>query len=109
MVQSASEVQECTQLTESEGEIIRQNGIKISRSLTHTAYRGIGIVGQPEAQYYFYRPLSLYLQIAVAAGFTLDDFEEPALLNKNANGRGVCWNDMPEIPPIVAMRFRRND
>lgn len=94
------------ELSEQDGKIIRQNGIKIPAYLTPVVHRGLGIVGQAEAQYYFHRPLSLYIQTALAAGFLLDGIEEPAFPAANVNSTGLRWDDMPEIPPVLAMRFR---
>lgn len=92
--------------SEKDGVIIKQNGVKITNYLTPFAYRGIGIVGQPEPHYYFHRPLAYYLNTAFSAGFILDGFEEPNFPTVNANHASLRWDDMPEIPPILAMRFR---
>jgi SAM-dependent methyltransferase len=94
------------ELSESNGRIIRQNGVKIPNYLTPSAYLGIGIVGQAEAQYYFHRPLSVYMQTALATGFILDGLEEPGFPPDNADGEGLRWDNMPEIPPVVAVRLR---
>jgi 2-polyprenyl-3-methyl-5-hydroxy-6-metoxy-1,4-benzoquinol methylase len=93
------------ELSEEDGSIIRQNGVKVFRYLTPAAYRGIGIVGQAEPQYYFHRPLSAYLHIAVEAGFVLEGLEEPSFAIAGANPGGLRWDDMPEIPPVLAMRL----
>ncbi len=96
------------ELSESDGKFIKQNGVKIPHYLTPIAYRGTGIVGQAETQYYFHRPLSIYMQTALAAGFVLDGLEEPSFPPANVKPGGLRWDDMPEIPPVLAMRFRRN-
>ncbi len=94
------------ELSDIDGQIVRQTGVKISRYLTPSTDLGLGIVGQAEAQYYFHRPLSVYLSAAFAAGFVLDGIEEPSFSFDKANPGGLRWDDMPEIPPVLAMRLR---
>ncbi len=93
------------EMFESDGQIVRQNGVKIRQYMTPEAYRGIGIVGQAEAQYYFHRPLSVYANTALASGFVVDGIEEPSFPRDGANPTGLRWDDMPEIPPLLAMRL----
>ena len=90
---------------EEEGILIRRNGVKVSHYRTSTAFRGIGIVGQTEPQYYFHRPLSEYLRVAFAAGFVVDGFEEPAFPADGAKRSGLRWSEMPEVPPVAAVRL----
>jgi 2-polyprenyl-3-methyl-5-hydroxy-6-metoxy-1,4-benzoquinol methylase len=94
------------ELSECAGHIVPLNGVKISRYLTPSADRGLGIVGQAEPHYYFHRPISAYVKTACAAGMMLDGCEEPSFPPDHANGSGVRWDDMPEIPPVLALRFR---
>ncbi|MHB9134747.1 MAG: class I SAM-dependent methyltransferase [Armatimonadota bacterium] len=94
------------ELGEEDALTIRRNGVKIPHYLTPAATRGIGIAGQAEAQYYFHRPLSAYLNTAFAAGFVLDGLEEPCFPPEGANPTGLRWREMPEIPPLLAVRLR---
>jgi SAM-dependent methyltransferase len=83
------------------------NGIKVSQYLTPQARKGEGIVGQPEAQYYFHRPLRVLLGTAFGAGFVMNGIEEPAFPREGATPGRFRWDDMPEIPPILVVRLLR--
>jgi SAM-dependent methyltransferase len=91
---------------ETDGRYSPECGVKVTGYLTPVAQRGEGIVGQPEPQYYFHRPLSALLGAAFREGFVLDALEEPALAPQDP-GRGIRWHQMPDIPPILAARLRR--
>ena len=95
------------EMSDADGQDIRRNGLKIPQYLTPIAYRGLGIVGQAEAHYHFHRPLSVYVSTALAAGFVLDGMEEPGFPPENARPAGMRWDDMPELPPVLALRFRK--
>src|SRR2546423_4561517 len=61
-----------------DGEMVTVHGLRISKYLTATAHRGLGIIGQPQPHYYFDRPLSVLFGECFAAGFALDAMEEPS-------------------------------
>ncbi len=67
--------------------------------------KGIGIVGQPQAHYYFHRPLHVLLGTCFAAGLMLDGLEEPAFAGSS---RDVAprWDNYGDIPPVLAARLR---
>jgi hypothetical protein len=64
------------------------------------------IIGQPEPQYYFHRPLHQLLGIAFRNGFVLDGLEEPALPRGTDDGRYLRWDRLNEIPPVLLARLR---
>jgi SAM-dependent methyltransferase len=90
---------------ESAGRYSPECGVKVTRYLTPATWKSEGIVGQPEPQYYFHRPLHALLGAAFREGFVLDALEEPALAPQDA-GRGIKWEQMPDIPPVLAARLR---
>jgi hypothetical protein len=91
---------------ESGGRHVTRTGIKVSSYLSPSARKTEGIVGQPEPQWFFHRPLSLLFRRGFEAGFSIDGLEEPRL--PPADGKpGVRWRNMPDIPPILVVRMRR--
>ena len=88
------------------GRHIIRSGIKVSSYLTPMASKGEGIVGQPVPQFYFQRPFQVLCQSCFAAGFVMDGIEEPAFPKPEKQRAGVRWNDMPDIPPVLAVRMR---
>jgi len=91
---------------ETDGKITLWSGVKVAKYLTPTVWKSQGIVGQPELQYYFHRPLSMLLRAGFDVGFVVDGLEEPAF-KEGANERGgLRWRDLPEIPPVLVMRMR---
>ena len=91
---------------ESGGRHVTRTGVKVSSYLSPAAKMTEGIVGQPEPQWHFHRPLSLLLREGFEAGFSVDGLEEPRL--PPVEGRpGVRWRNMPDIPPIMVVRMRR--
>lgn len=89
-----------------DGEIVDVHSIKISNYATPTSYKGLGIVGQPAAQYYFHRPLNVLFGACFRAGFVIDALEEPTF-ESNANpNRPFSWENYREIPPVLIVRLR---
>jgi len=91
---------------EGPGRHIIHNGVKVSSYLSSSARKTEGIVGQPEPQYFFHRPISRLFHQGFEAGFVVDGFEEPSFAPQTTPKAGVRWNDMPEIPPILVVRMR---
>jgi 2-polyprenyl-3-methyl-5-hydroxy-6-metoxy-1,4-benzoquinol methylase len=83
-----------------------QYAVRVDRYLGLTPEAGIGIAGQPEAHYYFHRPLSVLLAACFAAGFVVDGWEEPAPGAVNRSGNPLTWDNYTEIPPILVVRMR---
>jgi hypothetical protein len=65
-----------------------------------------GIIGQPEVQYYYHRPIQVLFQSCCEAGLVVDGIEEPGLPEPDKRSAGVRWDDMPEIPPVMVVRMR---
>ena len=69
--------------------------------------KGIGIVGQPQAHYYFHRPLGVLLTACFDAGFVMDGFIEPTADGDRQPARPFSWtNFMDEIPGFLVARMR---
>jgi SAM-dependent methyltransferase len=89
-----------------EGEIFTRYAVKVSQYITPAAHKGLAIIGQPEPQYYFHRPLSLLFRSCFRFGFVLDGLEEPAF-DLNVDGqRPFSWTTFKEIPPVLVARMR---
>ena len=92
---------------EDAGRHVSRSGIKVWSYRSPTARKTEGIIGQPAAQWFFHRPLSVLLQAGFEAGFVVDGIEEPGFPEKMATSQpGVRWRDMPEIPPIFVARMK---
>jgi SAM-dependent methyltransferase len=69
--------------------------------------RGVGMIGEPEAHYYFHRPLHVLLGACFAAGFVLDGLEEPHFgPDDTSRRRPLGWGNFKQIPPVLAARLR---
>jgi 2-polyprenyl-3-methyl-5-hydroxy-6-metoxy-1,4-benzoquinol methylase len=69
--------------------------------------RGVGMIGEPEAHYYFHRPLNVLLGACFAAGFVLDGLEEPHFGPEDTSRRRpLGWGNFKQIPPVLAARLR---
>ena len=91
---------------EDSGRHALRTGVKVSSYLSPSARRTEGIVGQPEAQFFFHRPLGALFQTGFACGFVVDGLEEPAFAAPPEKRAGVRWHDMVDIPPIMVVRMR---
>ncbi len=80
--------------------------VKICDYLVETERLGIGMIGQPESQYYFHRPVSALLQIFFKNGFILDAYEEPSFKDIGDSER-LFDNVYKNIPPVLVCRLRR--
>jgi SAM-dependent methyltransferase len=89
------------------GELVTTYAIKISRYITPTSGRGLGMIGQPVPQLYFDRPLGLILGACFAAGFVLDGLEEPVFPEGAEAKRPFSWENFREIPPVLVARLIR--
>jgi ubiquinone/menaquinone biosynthesis C-methylase UbiE len=82
--------------------------VKIRDYLIETSRLGIGIVGQPEPQYYFHRPVSLILKYFFDTGFTLDAYEEPSFSNL-PDSENIFDNVYKYTPPALICRLKLTD
>jgi len=87
------------------GRHIVRTGVKVSAYLSPSARKTEGIIGQPEAQLFFHRPISALFQSGFDAGFIVDGIEEPRFPEPPTAHAGVRWHDMVEIPPFLVVRM----
>jgi 2-polyprenyl-3-methyl-5-hydroxy-6-metoxy-1,4-benzoquinol methylase len=88
------------------GTLVQTASIKVSGYITPVAMQGAGVFGQPQPQYYFDRPLHLLLAPFLAAGLALDGLEEPVFDPELQGKRPLSWENLKEIPPVLAVRLR---
>jgi 2-polyprenyl-3-methyl-5-hydroxy-6-metoxy-1,4-benzoquinol methylase len=100
-------IQRFAELHEEEaGRHVMRSGVKVSSYLSPFARRSEGIIGQPEPQWLFHRPISALFRCGFDAGFAVDGFEEPGFPAAETPRPGVRWHDMPEIPPVMVVRMK---
>jgi ubiquinone/menaquinone biosynthesis C-methylase UbiE len=99
--QHFAEIQE-----EGAGRHVTRTGVKVSSYLSPFSKKTEGIIGQPEPQWFFHRPLHVLFQMGFENGFVVDGLEEPALPVREERNAGVGWKSMPEIPPVMVVRMR---
>ena len=87
------------------GRHVVRSGVKVSSYLSPFARKTEGIVGQPEPQWFFHRPISTIFRFGFEAGFVVDGIEEPRL-TADGSKAGVGWHDMPDIPPVMVVRMK---
>jgi hypothetical protein len=99
-------IQRFTEISEEDGgrHVIR-SGVKVSSYLSPFARKTEGIVGEPELQWLFHRPIGALFRFGFEAGFVVDGIEEPGLPETDTKA-GVRWHDMPEIPPVMVVRMK---
>ncbi len=92
--------------TDQDGEMITQYSIKNTSYALTAEFKGLGVIGQPEAQYYFHRPLSYYLNTCASAGFHLEELREPTFSGDLDPDRPFSWINFKHIPPVVLASFK---
>lgn len=92
--------------TDQGGELVDNYSIKLARYRRAFHVRGVGILGQPVAQYYFHRSLTDLLTPWCQAGFALDALEEPTFDERATSSRALSWANFRDIPPVLAARLR---
>ncbi|KAL7911877.1 S-adenosyl-L-methionine-dependent methyltransferase [Trichoderma velutinum] len=71
--------------------------------------KGVFIVGQPEKQYYFHRPLHELFGVFFKRGLALDALEEPNFTEEDAIPERVEAScNFPQLPAILSFRFKRS-
>jgi len=91
---------------EREGRLGVVHAMKITGYLDVPPGIGAGMPGEPNPHYYFHRPLSQLLAPFFSSGFVLDGLEEPAFPQID-DARALSWASYHQIPPILAVRLRR--
>jgi SAM-dependent methyltransferase len=82
-----------------------RSGVKVSSYRSPFARQTEGIVGQPTPQWLFHRPISALFRFGFDAGFVVTGLEEPGFPAEGA-AAGVRWREMPDIPPVMAVRMK---
>jgi SAM-dependent methyltransferase len=90
---------------EQAGRHVIRTGVKVSSYLVPFARKTEGIVGQPEPQWFFHRPISALFRFGFDAGFVVEGIEEPRF-PEVGRAAGIGWHDMPDIPPIMVVRMK---
>jgi len=91
--------------TNDAGELVTSYGIALSAYIRPRSVKGVAMRGQPAAQYYFDRPISVLFNMCFRAGFVLDGLEEPTFAVAAASGRPT-WSNITQIPPALVARMR---
>ena len=91
--------------TRSDGQEVTRHAVKLSHYLSVPAGKGTGMPGDPEAHWYFHRPLHELFTACFQAGFVLDGLEEPALATMNSNQHELSWSNLPGVPPVLVARL----
>jgi 2-polyprenyl-3-methyl-5-hydroxy-6-metoxy-1,4-benzoquinol methylase len=81
--------------------------VNVQRYLSEETRYGVAIVGQPNRQPHFQRPLHVLLGAGFEAGFVLDGLEEPAFDASHARPGVATWDNLTDIPPVLVARMRR--
>jgi 2-polyprenyl-3-methyl-5-hydroxy-6-metoxy-1,4-benzoquinol methylase len=88
------------------GELVTVYSVKACKYVRPSKTKGVGIPGQPVAQNYFHRPLSVLFDTCFRVGFVLDGLEEPVFERDGESGRPFDWANFKEIPPVLVARMR---
>jgi 2-polyprenyl-3-methyl-5-hydroxy-6-metoxy-1,4-benzoquinol methylase len=100
-------IQRFTEISEEQaGRHVVRTGVKVSSYLSPNARKTEGIIGQPEAQWFFHRSISTLFHVGFEAGLVVDGIEEPGFPDAHSPKPGVRWHDMPDIPPIMVVRMK---
>ncbi len=99
----------CRMVVEQEdrgGELVTTYAVKVLQYHHLPPKKGVGIVGQPAAHYYFDRPLSVLLRSGFDVGFVLDGLEEPCFDEEAREDWPFSWANYKDIPPALVARMR---
>ncbi|GAC1371015.1 MAG: class I SAM-dependent methyltransferase [Ktedonobacteraceae bacterium] len=92
------------------GDLVTEYTIKVAHYLDLQPQKGTAIVGQPQAHYYFHRPLHELLGICFRAGLVMDGIDEPAFDHPHdgsrPSSRTLTWINYTQIPPVLVVRMR---
>jgi len=95
---------------EHDSEVTIRSGITVTEYTEPFAYKGLGVLGQPEPQHYFHRSISLLFNTCFKFGFVLDGMEEPVFPKgfQSNSSSAFAYSRMPFIPPILVARMVLN-
>jgi len=88
------------------GDLVTTHALKVTDYLHVAPGKGLGILGQPQAHYYFHRPLNALFGECFRAGFVLDGLEEPLDPAPPQPDRPFAWQNLRGIPPALVARMR---
>jgi 2-polyprenyl-3-methyl-5-hydroxy-6-metoxy-1,4-benzoquinol methylase len=88
-----------------ETEVVLAHAIKLTAYRSMTTGRGIALMGQPVAQWYFDRPLDEVLRPFLDQGLVLDGLREPTL-DPTVTDPATPEYVFTEIPPVLVARLR---
>ena len=89
-----------------DGKLIDTYAVKVSNYIESIAYKGIAMLGQPEPQHYFHRPICELLNVFFKDGFVLDGIEEPVFSGDATPNHALNWDNFTQNPPVLAVRLR---
>lgn len=95
------------ELEDRDGQLIQRRGLKIDAYLDIPPVRAMGAPNEPNAHYYYHRPLNSLLGEAFAAGLVIDAIDEPTFGDNPEVNRLLSWYGMPQIPPVLVFRLRQ--
>jgi 2-polyprenyl-3-methyl-5-hydroxy-6-metoxy-1,4-benzoquinol methylase len=88
------------------GEVVDRYSVRVAGYIRPLTHQGLAMIGQPVAQYYFHRPLSLLLAPAFEAGLVLDGLAEP-VFPAPAAGQGSLFEHVySDMPAALVARLR---
>ena len=103
---NSPEIMMVTERHERGGAASVERSIKVARYSQPYAAKGIAMLGQPEPHWYFHRPLGALLNACFQAGFVMDGILEPTFDSIEEDYKTLSWSQMPDIPPVLAVRMR---
>jgi 2-polyprenyl-3-methyl-5-hydroxy-6-metoxy-1,4-benzoquinol methylase len=96
------------EMTDENGTLVQTIGVKIRGYLDIPPTQAAGAPNEPNAHNYYHRPLHELLGEAFAAGLVVDGIEEPAFpADQFEPAKMLGWLGVPQIPPVLGVRFRK--
>lgn len=89
-----------------DGNIVVTPAVKMIDYRDETPRKGLGIIGQPEAHYYFHRTLTTLFSTCFTNGFVLDGLDEPFFEAGEESNSTFSWSNYSQIPPVLVARLR---
>lgn len=96
-----------TERSEDQDGLRRRHYVKVSDYARPYVTKGIAVEGQPVLHYYFHRSLTDVLRPFLAAGFVLEDFDEPVLPPGGRVDPDGAAGVFYHVPPVIILRLRR--
>ena len=90
-----------------DGQLVTTFGAIVTDYSIPHMHMGLGIVGQPEPQHYFHRPIGMLFNACFRHGFVLDWMEEPSIPQGQVRpDRPLSWAHFGAIPQVLIARMR---